>query len=472
MRHVGWALPLPQRASVLVGWVAVAATALTDAVSLVPAVHFAYYAPDLHISLETTAALAAALASFLAFGRFRRSGLLSDLFLASALLLMALASVIAGLVPSSPASHTAIVYMWLAAGAGVAAAAVFAVASLVRSRRVRDVARAERRAVLAVVAVVVVPTALLTALAHVLPITVEPGISPSTSESPQLVGHPVMFALQLVGLALFTTAAFGFTRQANRTGDDFLRWLGVAAVLGAAARANYMLYPSLYSDWVYTGDAFRLLFCVVILGAAAQQIHKEWEAVAEAAVLEERRRLARDLHDGLAQELGHVLRCVRRLDAAEPQVAQINGGIGRALDESRRAIAALTEPLDEPLETALERAAQEAARRAETRVRIEVTPGIEVTRAQREALVRIAAEAIANAGRHAGAPFVTLSCTNGDRVRLLVADAGAGFDPAATEARAAGRFGLVGMREHAAAVGADFTLHSWPGAGTTVEVTL
>ena len=382
LRHAGWALPLPQRASVLVCWVAVAATAVTDAVSLVPAVHFAYYAPGLHISLETTAALAAALASYLAFGRFRRSGLLSDLFLSSALLLMALANVIAGLVPSSPESQTAIVYMWLAAGAGVAAAAVFAVASLTRSRGVNDVARAERRAVLAVVAGIVVPTAVLTALAHVLPITVEPGVSPSTSESPQLVGHPVMLAIQLVGLGLFTTAAVGFTRQANRTGDDFLRWLGVAAVLGAAARANYMLFRRSTPTGSTRATPSACSSASSSSAPPRSRSVRSGKAAAEAAVLEERRRLAHDLHDGLAQELGHVLRCVRRLDAAEPQVAQISSGIGRALDESRRAIAALTEPLDEPLETALERAAQEAARRAETRVRIEVTPGIEVTRAE------------------------------------------------------------------------------------------
>jgi signal transduction histidine kinase len=463
---------MPDGASALVGWTAVAATLATDAVSLMPAVHFAYHAPGLHVALETTTSIAAALAAYLALGRFRRSRLLSDLLLSSALLVMALASVVAGLVPSSPESPTAVVCMWLAAGSSVAAAAVFAAAALVQTRAVRDVRRAERRAVLGVSVLIAGPAVALTGLAHLLPITVEPGVSPSSSESPQLVGHPVMLALQLVGLALFTIAAFGFTRRAGRTGDDFIRWLGVAAVLGAAAHANYMLYPSLYSDWVYTGDAFRLLFCVVILGAAAQQIRKEWESAAAAAVLDERRRLARDLHDGLAQELAHVLRCVRRLDEAEPLATRISSGIDRALDESRRAIAALTEPLDEPLEIALERTAYEAGRRAETRVRVEVSPGIEVTRAEREALVRIAAEAISNAGRHAGAAFVTLTCTNGDRVRLRVADAGAGFDPAGPAARASVHFGLVGMRERADEIGADFELHSAPGVGTTVEVTL
>jgi signal transduction histidine kinase len=444
----------------------------TDAVSFLPAVRFAYYAPGLHVALETTAAIAAALAAYLALGRFRRSRLLSDLLLSAALLVLSLASVVAGLVPSSPMTPTAVVYMWLAAGASVAAAAVFAAASLVQTRSVRDVARAERRALLGVSGLIAGPAVVLTALAHLLPITVEPGVSPSSSESPQLVGHPIMLALQLVGLALFTIAAFGFTRRAGRTGDDFIRWLGVAAVLGAAARANYMLYPSLYSDWVYTGDAFRLLFCVVILGAAAQQIRKEWESTAAAAVFDERRRLARDLHDGLAQELAHVLRYARRLDESEPHAGQISSGIDRALDESRRAIAALTEPLDEPLEAALERAAYEAGRRAETRVRVEVSPGIEVTREEREALVRIAAEAISNAGRHADVPFVTLTCTNGDRIRLRIADAGAGFDPASTSARASGHYGLLGMRERAGAIGADFELHSAPGSGTTVEVTL
>ena len=143
--------------------------------SFLPAVRFAYYAPGLHIALETTAAIAAALAAYLALGRFRRGRLLSDLLLSAALFLLSLASVVAALVPSSPMSPTAVVYLWLAAGVSVAAAAVFAAASLLQSRAVRDVARAERRAMLGVSVVITAPAIVLTALAHLLPITVEPG---------------------------------------------------------------------------------------------------------------------------------------------------------------------------------------------------------------------------------------------------------------------------------------------------------
>jgi hypothetical protein len=71
-------------------------------------------------------------------------------------------------------------------------------------------------------------------------------------------------------------AAFGFTRRAERTGDDFMLWLGVGAILAAAARLNYALYPSLYSDYVYTGDAFTLLFYLVILGASVREIGRYW----------------------------------------------------------------------------------------------------------------------------------------------------------------------------------------------------
>ena len=87
----------------------------------------------------------------------------------------------------------------------------------------------------------------------------------------------------------------------------------------------------------------------------------------------------------------------------------------RALSESRRAIAALTKPLDEPLEVALAEAARETADREGTTLDLVLTPGIELDYRRRDALIRIACEATANAARHGGAaPRARRAASTGD----------------------------------------------------------
>jgi signal transduction histidine kinase len=144
----------------------------------------------------------------------------------------------------------------------------------------------------------------------------------------------------------------------------------------------------------------------------------------------------------------------------------------RALSESRRAIAALTKPLDDPLEVAIAEAARETADREGTRLDLVLAPGIELDYRRRDALIRIACEAIANAARHGGAGLVRVELLNGRRVRLQVSDGGSGFDPAAVRSRDGGGFGLISMRERAHAVGASFEVLSRPGSGTRVDVVL
>ena len=65
--------------------------------------------------------------------------------------------------------------------------------------------------------------------------------------------------------ACFLTASVLFAARASSRHDEVLRWLGPACALGGLARVNYVLFPSLYSDWVYTGDLLRTACYVVLL---------------------------------------------------------------------------------------------------------------------------------------------------------------------------------------------------------------
>ena len=202
---------------------------------------------------------------------------------------------------------------------------------------------------------------------------------------------------------------------------------------------------------------------------AAREVRSYWRAQATAAVLEERRRLARDLHDGMAQELALIRRNVRRLDRADPIVQRVEAGSARALHESRRAIAALTEPLDQPLDEALEDTANEVAAREETHVALDLAPGVEASPQVREALLRITAEAITNAARHGGADLIRVELAEGEGMRLRIVDNGRGFDAAD---RRPGSFGLTSMRERASRLGGRVSVRSAVGSGTEVEVVL
>lgn len=196
----------------------------------------------------------------------------------------------------------------------------------------------------------------------------------------------------------------------------------------------------------------------------------------EQAVIAERARIARELHDGVAQEVLHLLAQARRLNSAQPgpETEQLLTTAERALDASRAAISGLRAPLDEPLPAALERVGDELGRRLELDVRVHAEPTVDVAPSVGDALVRIVGEALANAARHghAHAAEVELTCGRaGGVVSLLVRDDGCGFDPDPRRIPN-GAFGIVSMRERAAAFGGRLTIRSQPGAGSELEVTL
>ena len=299
-------------------------------------------------------------------------------------------------------------------------------------------------------------------------------MSPSAIKDPLSAGPLPLLAAQAFGLFVYAAAAVGFTRRAERRRDELMLWLAIGAVLAAISRWNYLVYPSLYSPWLYTGDAFRLASYTVLWLGAAREIGSYWRTRAENAVFEERRRLARDLHDGVAQELGFIATRARALEEESDggtEMRVLASAAERALDESRRAIVALTTSTDEPLEAAVAQAAEEVAGRVGARVRLELERDVRVPAPTREALIRIVREAVSNAARHGGAATIRVELANGDGTLLRIVDDGVGFDPEGPHANNGG-FGLVSMRERARAVGGELRIESVPNRGTSVELVL
>lgn len=225
-------------------------------------------------------------------------------------------------------------------------------------------------------------------------------------------------------------------------------------------------------------DELNLLHTIGdLLGVAVERARLHARRL-ESAQTEERNRLAREIHDTIAQDLSAI---AFQLEAAEALLAQqreperVRRSVTAALDltrkgleEARRSVLDLrAAPLEgRTLPAALAALAEEAGATFEpSPAVVSLPPAVEV------GLYRIAQEALQNALRHAAASRIVLRLeTSTDRVRVVIQDDGNGFP----EEAASGRFGLVGMRERARLLGGSFQAESSPGAGTriTAEVPL
>jgi signal transduction histidine kinase len=179
--------------------------------------------------------------------------------------------------------------------------------------------------------------------------------------------------------------------------------------------------------------------------------------------------MARDLHDGLAQELAYIS---RNLDLVTEETdgyaaERLRPAVERAQVDLRAAINALAPPMNQAVEVALTEATSEIAERFRIDLKLDVVPGVQLSPGRAEALIRIACEAVTNAARHSGAHSVTLHLVrDGSLVRLRVEDRGCGFD---TSDPGSG-FGLIAMRERARSVGGQLRICSAPGRGSEVYV--
>ena len=302
---------------VIVAAVVVAST--TAVVVLDPASRFAFGQPELQVALQTAASLIALLAGFLAFGRLRRRGRLTDLALACALGVITFSNVFFATVPTLAGLAASSYFAWSATFSRSLGCLLFGVAAFVPARQVRRIGRAQVTVVVCMIGALALTVLLSRVFDAHLPavVTAEPSAQPSGP--PMLHAEPAVLALEMLTAVVGGVAAAGYLNRSRRLDDEFFGWLAIAAVFAAGSHINYFLYPSAYVGVVSVGDVFRLCFYAVLLIGSMREIWSYWLALSEAMVVSERRRIAGDLHDGLAQELAYL---TRNLDSLAGSVEQ------------------------------------------------------------------------------------------------------------------------------------------------------
>jgi signal transduction histidine kinase len=217
------------------------------------------------------------------------------------------------------------------------------------------------------------------------------------------------------------------------------------------------------------------------LRAKNRQLEEYAAQVETLAAIEERNRLAREMHDTIGHRLTTAavqLEGAQRLAAIEPERAAALIGAGRqqvreALQDLRQTVGRLREPveIELPLPQALRRLAAGFQEATGLPVHLELPDAAcAMTSTQRLALYRTAQEGLTNIQRHAAArqAWLRLACSS-DRISLAVLDDGCGR-PAGGQSGAG--FGLAGLRERAAQLDGAITVSDRPGGGTILEIQL
>ncbi|MGH2538420.1 MAG: histidine kinase, partial [Candidatus Promineifilaceae bacterium] len=232
-----------------------------------------------------------------------------------------------------------------------------------------------------------------------------------------------------------------------------------------------------------SAEELRLLHIIGDMLSIAIERARLFDKSAQFGAVEERNRLAREIHDTLAQGMSAL---ALQLETAEAMLEtgaenqQVQGvlrqslALARAnLDEARRSVLDLrAAPLEgKTLAEALTDLAEEISSRDRLPIRLEVAGAERPLPARVEAGVyRMAQEALANVVRHAAARQAVLSLSvRPEQIEMQVADDGRGFEPAQDSA---GRYGLIGLNERAKLLGGRLHLESAPGQGTRVHVVI
>ncbi|HET6550081.1 MAG TPA: GAF domain-containing sensor histidine kinase [Solirubrobacter sp.] len=277
-----------------------------------------------------------------------------------------------------------------------------------------------------------------------------------------------------------------------RTDQRFRGWWPRAhpqmrSFLGVPIVARGEVIGALYLTEKEDGPAFtaadeKLIALLAAHAAIAIENARLHERSRELNIVEERNRLARELHDSVTQRLFGVALAAesastllaRDRDAAATELRRVSE-LARAAMEELRAVVFELRPGSleaEGLATVLRKHVEVLRRVSGRAIELRVCDAPRLAPGPATQVLRIAQEALGNALRHADAQRIEVRLQNGDgRLVLSVADDGVGFDPGAPEIRGQ-RLGLTSMRERATELGGTLRITSSPGEGTTVHLEL
>ncbi len=416
--------------------------------------------PELRLVLQTTVAVAGGIIAVLAGVRFSVEGRRLDLLLATGFFLASASTLSFGIAPllGSQPLHRA--EGWAGIVGRLGAWALIAAAPFARGRA-KSGQRALGNACLAAAILLLLAWTSFRSLGSALP-----ALNPQDSD-----GTPPLLTGSLAAQALLNLLALvGFGIRFRDRRDDLDRWLGLGATLMLFASLHYLFTPLLGSSYVSQGDFLRVLaYGVLLVGA--------WRAIQFAefgrAVAEERARVAREIHDGLAQYLFAVATHATMLESGAPQeetIARLKEAATAAQQEARFAVLALSSASGTaPFDAALRRYVDFLTADGALEVELEIDPAVKLAPDEQIEVFRIVQEGLANVRKHANATCaeVVIGDRLGERF-VSISDDGEGFDGQTT---AAGQ-GLKNIRSRAESIEGGFNLQSRPGSGTALEVVL
>jgi len=411
------------------------------------------------ISLDTAVAVVASFVAILTATRFLVGGRGMDLLLTGGFLAIGVGTFAFAVLPVLSGESLGMTEGWAAIGANLFGTSLIAFAPFVDRKT-----GTRRRALAATVGLVVAALIGIWLDLRFLGLQLSWAAGPEGNRSPSVVAAYALLA------TLSLVAVVGFGLRYRRHGRDLDSWLTLALTLVLFADLHYVLAPLRSSEYVLPSDLLRLFaFGVLLVGV--------WRAINQAefgrAVAEERARVARDIHDGLAQYLFALSAQVSMLESGaelEKILPRLKHASTAAQQEAQFAVLALSSASGSaPFDAALRRYVDFLVADGMLDVEMEVDPGVSLAPDEEIEVFRIVQEGLANVRKHAGAQSAVVSITNrGGRRIVTVSDDGqglAGDDPGAGQ-------GLKNMRARAASIQGVLSLSSTPGQGTSIEVVL